>query len=323
MGADGARVGGGGADAGTGGELCGGLGGAPGGVGATDEVDLLKALRAACAASAKLGASSLPAPLAPGKGGAPGGTGGVDRIGGRGADEGGGGGALGGTRLVVEAEVSADRPEGFRDAGGGIGGFLPIGGGFGFGGVTSGAEAVDTMDDGLRLFRSAAILGGAGAAPGGGGGAPPGTRGAPGGFGAEPTGGRGTLALDVSGSDRYGEALSAPVSMPLPPVLRSFGMPPANSPPSCGAAPAASALPAPSLPAVSLLLRTRPPGTGGARPLGGFGAPAFGTGGAPTAVRAGPSDTFPTCGADRSLTAATFLSLVPCSIDERSAPCRD
>lgn len=164
-------------------------------------MDLLNALRAAWAARAKFGDASCEAPFV-GAGGADGGTGGVDRTGGRGADDGGGGGALGGMRLVVEAEVNEDRPDGLRDVGGGMGGFLPSIGGLGFEDGILEDEAVDTTDDGLRLFRSAATFGGAGAAPGGGGGALPGTRGAPGGLGAEPIGGRGTDALDVSGSER-------------------------------------------------------------------------------------------------------------------------
>lgn len=53
-----------------------------------------------------------------------------------------------------------------------------------------------------------------------------------GGFGADEMGGRGGEACDVSGSERYDESRSAPVSMP-PPVLLSFGIPtPANIPPS-------------------------------------------------------------------------------------------
>lgn len=206
----------------------------------------MRALRAAWAASEKFGSGSdLVAPFDGGGGG------GVDRAGetgGLGAEEGGTGGADGGAaRLVVDAEVS---PEGFREDGGGIGGFLPIGGGFGFEDTLSIEEAVDTTDDGLRLLRKAATLGMDGA-DGGCGGAPPGTLGggggvdtgapgglggalggaAPGTLGAEPVGGRGPEVLEVSGSDRYGEELSRPVSM-LPPVFLNFGMPPASSPPS-------------------------------------------------------------------------------------------
>lgn len=93
--------------------------------------------------------------------------------------------------------------------------------------------SVETIDVGRRLFLKAAIDGIAGAPPGGRGGAEPGTRGgAPGGLGtegAEAIGGLGTVLFVVSGSDRYGELLSAPVSIP-PPVFRNFGMPPARIP---------------------------------------------------------------------------------------------
>ena len=101
------------------------------------------------------------------------------------------------------------------------------GGGLGFPALNSNVDAVDIADVGRRLFFSAAIEG----FPGMLGGAAPGSRGgAPGGFGAEFIGGRGAELRDVSGSDKYGEWLSAPVS--TPPAFRSFGIPPANKPPS-------------------------------------------------------------------------------------------
>lgn len=98
------------------------------------------------------------------------------------------------------------------------------------------------------LSLKAAIAGAKGAAPGGGGGAMPGDRGgaapgiggaapgiggaAPGGLGAAPPGGRGTLLLDCSGSERYAAFPSAPVSIPDLPVFFSLGIPPASSPAS-------------------------------------------------------------------------------------------
>jgi hypothetical protein len=191
---------------------------------------------------------------------------------------------------------------------------LPIGGGgFGFAPM-SGIEWVDTTDEGLRLFLKAAIDGLGGGRPPGIGGAAPGGLGA---AGAAARGGLGGAELrDVSGSDRYGECSSAPVF--TPPAFRSFGIPPANSPANCG-----GPLDAPlSLPWSLLLLAL--PGTGGARPEGGAGAfPMPGMGGAPPIGGAlGPSDTFPTIGADRSLTTVTFFRRAPFPMSERSAPYR-
>lgn len=163
-------------------------------------------------------------------------------------------------------------PEGLRAVGGGIGGFFPIGGG-GLGlcdaavAERSGVECV-CADEGLRLFLRAATDGMAGAAEGGsGGGAAPGLGGGP------PIGlaggGLGVAAFRdfvVSGSESY--------MLTPPPRLFNLGIPPANSPPSCGAAsipPAAGCsllllalLPLPALPA--------PPG--GRNPPGIGGAPA-------------------------------------------------
>ena len=110
----------------------------------------------------------------------------------------------------------------------------------------------------------------------------------------------------------------APVST-LPPVLRSFGMPPAKRPPSCGATP--DAAPPPPSPPSLLLLALELLGGGGASPPGDGLEGMPGTFGAEPIVGAGgPSETFPTIGADRSLTTVTFLSLAPCSILLRSAP---
>lgn len=71
---------------------------------------------------------------------------------------------------------------------------------------------------------------------GGIGGRMPGTAGAvpEGGFGAEKLGGFGAEAVCSPGSDIYEESEFAPVSMP-PRLFLNFGIPPANSPPSCGA----------------------------------------------------------------------------------------
>lgn len=124
----------------------------------------------------------------------------------------------------------------------------------------------------------------------------------------------------VSGSDRYGDScLSAPVSTPLLPVFRSFGIPtPAKMPASWDAPPEAAP---PELSPVSLLLLALlPPGTGGASPPGGLGA-IPGTGGAPIGGPEGPSSTFPTCGAERSLTWVTFFSFAPDRMSPSSAPC--
>jgi hypothetical protein len=213
--------------------------------------------------------------------------------------------------LAGDAGGGGAIPDTFREDGGGRGGFFPMGGGgFGFDPM-SGADFVDAIDEGRRLLCNAEIDGFGGLAPGTGG------AGAPGGFGAAPRGGFGAPVLDVSGSDRYGELLSAPVF--TPPDFRSFGMPPANSPASCGAA---DAMPPPVSP-VSLLLRARFPGTGGASPEGGAGGfPMPGIGGAPPiGGPLGPSDTFPICGAERSLIWVTFFSRVPLLMSCRRAPC--
>jgi hypothetical protein len=78
--------------------------------------------------------------------------------------------------------------DGFLDEGGGIGGFLPVGGaGFGFDGVDPVEEMEDTDD--RRLFLNCPTFGTIGAAPGGRGGAEPGSLGGGG-------------ARMVSGSDR-------------------------------------------------------------------------------------------------------------------------
>ncbi|KAK1037253.1 hypothetical protein LTR33_016251, partial [Friedmanniomyces endolithicus] len=254
--------GGGGAVPGVEGGLPVGAGG--GGGGGAAGLDARKALRAACAARVV----SRPVPLACGVGGGSDGalgmTGAVRAAigGGRGAPEGGKGGADGGVRLLcpgVDGTVgNTDTEEGLREAGGGMGGFLPIGGG-GFGFVANGGLEFTLATEGRRLFLSADTPGGGGAAAeGGNGGAPPGGRsakpfgGAGGALGALP----GELRALVSGSESY---------MFTPPALfRSFGIPPAKMPPSCGA----DSMPGAGLPPWSLLLRTRlpPAGAGGRSP---------------------------------------------------------
>lgn len=180
---------------------------------------------------------------------------------------------------------------------------------------------VDTVDDGLdagfggglRRLATNRLTGGAdgdSVEDGGTGGGR-----AVGGFGADAAGGSGRVASE---SDRYAASRFAPVS--TPPRLRSFGMPPANKPPSWGADGTLELL---SLPTErpSLLLRNRfPPGTGGASPPGGLGMP--GTGGAPP--MAGPLD-FPCLsiiGADLSFV-TVFLSFVPLVISCNRALCAD
>jgi hypothetical protein len=156
--------------------------------------------------------------------------------------------------------------------------------------------------------------------PGGGGGAAPGTRGAAGGLGGVPVGGRGAELRVVSGSDMYGERLSAPMSIPAPPVFRSLGMPPASIPANWGGPP-----PPPVSP-LSLLLLARF-GGGGAKPLGGRGgAPPGegllampGIGGAPM-TGAGALSFLSSIGADLSLIWVTFLNRAPDSMLLRSAP---
>lgn len=165
------------------------------------------------------------------------------------------------------------------------------------------------FDTGLGggFFRFARGLGAGGAAPGMGGAEPPGGGGGPpGAGGALFTGIRGAEGREVSESEC---ALSAPVSIP-PLVLFSLGMPPAKSPPSCGAPLVMPLSPPPPVPWSLLLLALfPPPGTGGARPVG---APIPGTGGAPPIGGPPPPDFFSTCGADRSFVtvALSFLPFV-------------
>lgn len=141
------------------------------------------------------------------------------------------------------APIKAD--VGFLDAGGGIGGFFPMGGGgLGLEMAISGVDC-EAWGDGRKVFLSADTP------PGSGGAAPGGRGGAPGGLGAAPPGGRGAAAFgggvdtlrDVgSGSESYAPVL-------IPPDFLSLGMPPANSPPNCGGAgsipPPAGPLPCP------------------------------------------------------------------------------
>lgn len=263
-----------------------------------------KALRAACSAR-------LVFPFGA-EGGIEGGGGGVERSGGGlGADAGGGGGTEDGVNETIGDGVGAN-PDGFREAGGGIGGFFPIGGGLGFEDMSK--EDSEADDAGLRLFRNCITDGADGAEPGGRGGADPGTRGALplGGLGAAPIGGRGAELRDDSGSDMYGDLLSAPVS--IPPAFRSFGIPPAKIPASCGGP---LFEPPPSPPSLLLLARF---GAGGGAKLDCVGLLAMpGTGGAPPTGAAGAIFAS-IIGAERSLTCATFFRRAPPSMLLSSAP---
>lgn len=254
------------------------------------------------------------------EGGGGGAEGGADG-GGAGAAEGGGGGGAPGAGAPGNGVGLFDGAvEGFRDAGRG-GGFFPIGGGGPF--IDADEPGLGTS---LGVLRRLAMAGGSAVAPGGGTGGLPGTAGAApeGGLGAEKAG---TFGAEddrtlFSGSDRYDESAAAPVST-APRVLRNFGIPPANSPASCGAASATTGAGARSLPLWSLLLLALFPGTGGARPPGGLGAPPSpGTGGAPPiGGPPPPPDDFPTMGADLSFV-TVFLSALPLVISERRAPYR-
>lgn len=249
-----------------------------------------------------------------GAGGSPVGRGDVDAGGGGGGGGaegvetgGGGGGALpgtGGARTGEGAGGGGARLDGFRDEGGGIGGFFPIGGG------GLGFPLILATEDGRDSPRRALIPG---RTPGGAGGA---EGGAPGGFGAAPRGSAGAEARFDSGSERYGAwSWSAPVL--TPPDFLSLGMPPANNPPSCGGA----ASPAPLSVSLLLLARFAPPGTGGASPGTAGGLPIPGIAGAPMGAALAPPLTLPTIGADRSLICVTFFSFMPLLMSPKSAPC--
>ena len=92
-------------------------------------------------------------------------------------------------------------------------------------------------------------------------------------------------------------------------------MPPAKSPPSCGAVPIPDSFPFPFPPPVSELARARP--GAGAIPLGAFGMP--GIGGAPDATGPLPPDFLSIMGADRSAVTVGF-SRVPFEISPSKAP---
>jgi hypothetical protein len=293
----------------------------------------------------------------PGAGPAGGGGGGggaafLDGGGGRGAVEGGNGGAggaLGGAGLVDEGgggggaggagleELGSRGGAGLAEegSGGGAGGgitlfFLKPGGGGG--GFPSARAAVDGLEAGFggTFFRFARGLGVAGVDSVYTGpelGLKPfvlgidgvETEGTPGGRGAAVAGGRGADGLDVSESE-YEDSPPAPVFTP-PLLFFSFGMPPANMPPSCGA----GSIPPEPLPPppVSLLARARlpPPGTGGARPPGVL---IPGIGGA-LAIGGTPEFELPLSimGADLSFTWATFFNRAvagPFDISDSKAP---
>lgn len=121
------------------------------------------------------------------------------------------------------------------------------------------------------------------------------------------TGGR----VDEVESIEYDEDLLAPVSTP-PFRFLSFGIPPANNPPSRGAS-AIVACP----PVVSLLLLVLLNSETGVSPPGGFNNP--GIGGAPATTAAAPPLDLSIIGAERSLVAA-FFNRAPFVISVRSAP---
>lgn len=138
---------------------------------------------------------------------------------------------------------------------------------------------------------------------------------APGGRGGREPGARGAEGLEVVSESEY-EPIpwsSAPVSMP-PLVFFNLGIPPAKSPPSCGAA---SLVLAAAPPPVSLLLRFlfELEGIAGASPPGGL---IPGTGGAPLI---GPLELglSATIGADLSLVTVDF-NFLPLLISDSNAP---
>ncbi len=106
--------------------------------------------------------------------------------------------------------------------------------------------------------------------------------------------------------------------MLTPPALlfRSFGIPPANKPPSCGAE-SVDAAPPPEPWSLLLLALFCPAGAGGRK----LAPPEVGMGGAPPI--GGPALDelllLSTIGAERSLT-WTFLSRVPFAMSPKSAP---
>jgi len=170
---------------------------------------------------------------------------------------------------------------------------LPSGGGFGLLSESVLGLVKEDARTGFRNCDNDGTTGAEGADPGGRGGADPGKRG---GRGADAIGGRGACLPD-SGSERY-DGLSLPVST-APLVLRSFGMPPANIPASCGAAVANDP---PSCPPSLLLLPRCPAEDGGAKLLGAGRDGMPGTGGALAIGADGPFDDLETKGEDRSLT---------------------
>lgn len=118
--------------------------------------------------------------------------------------------------------------DGFLAVGGTTGGFLPVGGaGFDFAPGTSGAEVEDCAE-GLRAALRAPTFGILGAAFGRGGGIV-------GGRGLAPFGLEGTPIEDCETLLKLDSCEESSVSC-TPPDFRSFGMPAANSPPSCGGA---------------------------------------------------------------------------------------
>ena len=210
VGGDGAAFGGGGGAelgewVGIGAELAGGGGGGGCGTWVLGAGDPEGRRGAEAGGGGGGGAAGLAADNAGGGGG-----GGADGVGAALAGGGGGGGVGAGAAGGIAFE------EGFRDVGRG-GGFF----------TNSVVEEVLILLGALScasgLLRQEGRMGGP--RPGIAGAAPLGGFGAPGGLGAD---------LDSPGSERYEASEFAPVS--IPPRFFSFGIPAANSPPSCGAA---------------------------------------------------------------------------------------
>lgn len=203
---------------------------------------------------------------------------------------GGSGGAAGGSGAEDDGGArDVNDEEGLRPVGGGTGGFLPIGGaGLGFE-DRSGEDAIANGDGRKLLFTEPGMSG-----------VEPVGRGVGGGLGAEPMGRGMEGRRDDSGSEEYEASSLAPVA--IPPLFLSFGIPPAKSPPSCGAALDVESTAGRE---TSLLLRAL------FAAVAGTPSPP-GTGGAPSDGLVAELDSFPTTiGADLSFVVA-FFSFRPC-----------
>ena len=222
---------------------------------------------------------------------------------------GGAGGRLGGSDAVADAKTGGGggapgrggpKVGGFREVRGGGGGRLPGNGG----GTLPGRTLFESFDVAVKV-RSGRLIGTN--SEDGKAGLLPGSTDIEGRlFGTNGTDG----GMDVVESIEYDEDLLAPVSIP-PVRFFSFGIPPANNPPSCGAS---AKLTCP--PVVSLLLLVLLISGLDVSPPGGLRNP--GIGGALVAT-AGPPLDLSTVGAERSLVTA-FFNRAPFVISVRSAP---